>query len=204
MNSKELRSVAQVGRLLSALGRPDAQIQQQAPPRPDVLVEIDGRRIAVEATDYHGDEANRGGSVLRKQEGHHAAAGQTRVYAVSLDPLPGLVRRINEKASNSYELTGADEFWLAIFAGVPQWGAVASTFLFPPSLDCKRLSELTASSLQKSQFVCCHIFCELADNGPRFYSWREGGHWSEVALPGRRAKSMPSPTFWDIQKLFKK
>lgn len=67
MNSKEQRSVAQVAGLFRALGWPAAQIQSQVPPRPDVLVDVDGRRIAVEATDYHGDEAIRGGSSLRKR-----------------------------------------------------------------------------------------------------------------------------------------
>ncbi len=102
---------------------------------------------------------------MRKQEEQHAARGQIRGYWVSLDPIPGLVGRVKEKVSKSYELTGADEFWLVIFAGVPQWGAVTSTFLFPLSLDCQRLSALTASLLQNSGFGRCYIFCELADRG---------------------------------------
>lgn len=207
MIGKEQRSAAQVGRLFRAIGRPDARIQPQAPPRPDTLVEIDGKRIAIETTDFHGDEGERGGSALRKEEERHAAPGQIRGYWPPYNPLPRLVRRINAKAFKSYDLTGADEFWLAIFAGVPQEGAVASTSLFPMALDCQELTTLTtltASSLENSQFVKCHIFCELAVSGPCLYSWQRGARWREVPLPGRRTDSEPSLTFWDIQKLFKK
>lgn len=113
------------------------------------------------------------------------------------------MKRISEKASKHYDLAGADELWLVIFACAPQWGATAATFLFPPALDCQRLSALTTSILQASQFIGCQIFCELADGGPRLYSWTRGGHWSEVTLPGPRTDSGPWPSFWDIQKLFK-
>lgn len=192
MNSKEQRSVEQVRRLFGALGRPDVQIRPQPPPCPDVLVEIDGKRIAVEATDYHGDEANHGGSALRKQEEQHAAAGQVTGSYVPPDPTPGLVRRINEKVSKSYDLAKVDEFWLVIFAGVPQIGAVASTFLIPQALDCHKLSARTVLSLEKSRFDCCHIFCLLAHNGPRLFSWQKGDDWREVPLPGRKTDSESS------------
>lgn len=173
INGKEQRSAAQVGRLFSALGRPD------------VLVEIDGKRIAIETADYHGDEGDRGGSVLRKQEEQHAAAECINLYWVPLEAPSGLIRRIKAKASKSYELTGSDEFLLAIFAGVPQIGACASTFLFPMALDCQNLTTLTASSLQNSQFVKCHIFCDLALEGPKLYSWQRGDHWRAVTLLGQ-------------------
>jgi|SRR5258708_39116681 hypothetical protein len=70
MSNKEQRSVAQVRELLGALGwLSGARIRPDIPPRPDVFVEIDNRRIAIETTDYHGDEMRDGGSAVRRQEG---------------------------------------------------------------------------------------------------------------------------------------
>jgi hypothetical protein len=181
MNSKEQRSVEQLYRFFTALGRHDVQIRPQKPPHPDVLVEIDTKRIAVETTDYHGDEANRGGSALRRQEEQHAAAGEITGSYGPLDPTPGLVKRINEKVPKSYDLTNVDELWLVIFSSVPQIGAFTSTFLIPQALDCNKLSEKTGSSLEKSQFDCCHIFCFSAHNGPRLYSWKRGDHWRDTS-----------------------
>jgi len=150
MNSKEKRTVEQVRCLFSALGRLDVQILPQPPPCPDVLVEIDGKRIAVEATDYHGDEANHGGSALRKQEEKRAAAGQDTGSYVPLDPTPGLVKRIKEKVCKSYDLSKVEKAWLVIFASIPQIGAFTSTFLPTPALDCDKLSAETVSLLKKS------------------------------------------------------
>src|SRR5713226_3715597 len=100
MDSKEQRSVEQVKRLLAALGWSTTRIYPIAPEdrsRPDVLVEIDGHKIAIEATDYHGDEKERGGSPLRREERQDAATGRIKAYWGSTDSMPGLVKRIKEK-----------------------------------------------------------------------------------------------------------
>jgi len=203
MSSKEQRSVVQAGRLLSALGRGGAQVHPDIPPRPDVLAEVDGRRIAIETTDYHGDEATHRGSAIRRHEQNDAAAGRLRTYAVPADPLQGLVRRIHAKVSKQYDLSATDEAWLAIFAGVPQSGAAAATFLLTTFLSCQQLSSHTAPLLETSVFDRCYIFCELTETGqPKLYAWDKGHAWTEVKLPGE-ATPVPSPTFWDIQKLFR-
>jgi hypothetical protein len=169
-----------------------------------VSVEIDGRRIAIETTDYHGDEASHGGSAIRRREQRDAAAGRIRTYAVPADPLRGLVYRIQAKISKQYDLSGTDEAWLAIFAGVPQSGAAAATFLATTLLNSRQLTVHAAPLLEASIFHRSYVLCELTETGhPRLYAWEKGRAWIEVTLTGQAPPS-PSPTFWDIQKLFRK
>lgn len=204
MSSKEQRSVVQIERLLNMLGLGGAQVRPDIPPRPDVFAEVDGRRIAIETTDYHGDETSLGGSAVRKHEQHDAAAGRIRTYPVPADPLRGLPCRIEAKTSKQYDLSGVDEVWLAIFAGVPQSGAAAATFLVTTFLNSQQLTIHTVPLLEASIFRRSYILCELTETGhPRLYAWEKGRAWTELSLPGQ-APPLPSPTFWDIQKLFRK
>ena len=177
MNSKEQRAVGQVQRLFSALNWPFVQILPQAPPCPDVLVDTGRKRIAVEATDYHGDEADRGGSTLRQQEEKRATHGLVTGALVPIDPMPGLIKRLKAKTSNSYDLTNVDEAWLVIFACLPQMGALTSTFLIPQALDLRKLSANTAPLLEKSAFNRCLIHGFVAHGGPWFFSWQKGSDW---------------------------
>jgi hypothetical protein len=204
MSNKEQRSAEQVRRLLSALGFAGARVRPESPPRPDVFAEVDSRRIAIETTDFHGDETNRGGSTTRRDEQLDAVAGRLRAYAVPADPLNGLLYRIRAKVSKQYELSVADEVWLAIFAGVPQTGATAATSLVTKFLNCQQLTIHTAGLLETSVFRRCYIFCELTEAGqPKLYSWEKAQAWTEVKLPGQ-ATPGPSPTFWEIQKLLRR
>jgi len=172
--------VVQVKRLLNLLGLGGAQVRSDIPPRPDVFAEVDGRRIAIETTDYHGDETSLGGSAVRRREQHDAAAGRIRTYAVAADPLRGLVCRIQAKMSKHYDLSGADEAWLAIFAGVPQSGAAAATFLVTTFLNSQQLTIHTAPLLEASMFHRSYILCELTETGhPRLYAWEKGCAWTE-------------------------
>ncbi len=204
MTSKEERSVVQVGRLLGTLGLSPRRIGAAIPPRPDVFAEVDGRRIAIETTDYHGDESDRGGSPVRRRETHDAAAGRIRTYAVPADPLRGLINRILAKVSKQYDVSGTDEAWLTIFAGVPQLGAAAATFLVTTFVNPEQLTIHTAPLLEASIFHRCYVLCELTETGhPRLYAWEKGRAWTEVRLPGQSPPS-PPPTFWDIQRLLRR
>lgn len=203
MSNKEERSVVQVDRLLNTLGLNPRRVSPTLPPRPDVFAEVDGRRIAIETTDYHGDESSHGGSALRRHE-QHDAAGRIRTYAVPANSLRGLVYRIQAKMSKQYDLSGTDEAWLAIFAGVPQSGATAATFLVTTFLNSQQLTIQTTPLLEASIFHRSYVFCELTETGhPRLYAWEKGHTWTEVRLSGQ-SPWLPSPTFWDIQKLFRK
>ncbi|MGH2360047.1 MAG: hypothetical protein ACRDGM_05835, partial [bacterium] len=165
MSSKEQRSVVQVERLLNALGLGSAQARPDIPPRPDVFAEVAGRRIAIETTDYHGDETSLGGSAVRRHEQRDAAIGRIRTYAVPAHPLHGLVSRIHAKVSKRYDLSVTDEAWLTIFAGVPQSGATAATFLFTTFLNCQQLSVHTTPLLETSIFARSYILCDLTESG---------------------------------------
>ncbi|MHB8405311.1 MAG: hypothetical protein ACYDCJ_07820 [Gammaproteobacteria bacterium] len=65
---KGQRSSEQVRRLLAAIGCDTNKIAPQRPPKPYLLVVISDRRIAIETTDYHGNEQRMGDSNLRNQE----------------------------------------------------------------------------------------------------------------------------------------
>lgn len=106
--------------------------------------------------------------------------------------------------SKQYDLAGTDEAWLAIFAGVPQSGATAATFLVTTFLNPETLTIHTAPLLEASIFHRTYILCELTEAGhPRLYAWEKGRDWAEVKLPGQ-GTSQPSSTFWDIQKFFRR
>jgi hypothetical protein len=204
MSSKEERSVEQVARLLSLLGLGAARIHPDRPPCPDVFAQVDTRRIAIETTDFHGDETSHGGSAIRRNEQSDAVAGRVRTYSAPTDPLNGLVRRIQAKVSKRYKLSATDEAWLAVFAGVPQVGAAASTFLVTAFLNCQQLTVRTSNLLEASVFRRSYILCELTETGqPRLYSWEKGRAWTEVTITGEVTPG-PLSTFWSIQKFFRK
>jgi hypothetical protein len=205
MNDKDQKPVEQVRRLLNALGYNNFSLTPQQPPRPDVLAVIGPRQIFIEATDYHGDEKVTGGSSLRKQEQKDFASEQIKGYWPPVDPMPAIVRRITEKTSKRYDVIDADETWLAIFAGVPQLGATASTFMLSLALNTQQLTSKSVSLLDKSQFSRCYIFCNLTENGhPRLYSWHRGNSWNEVVLTEARSNSVSAPSVLDILKHFRK
>src|SRR5439155_24350649 len=61
------------------------------------------------------------------------------------------------------------------------------------------------SSMSVSMFARCYIFCELTERGkPTLFAWGKRCPWTEVKLSGQRTVALPSPTFWDIQELFRK
>ena len=87
---------------------------------------------------------------------------------------------------------------------MPQTGAAAATFLVTTFLNCQQLTVHTTDLLETSVFRRSYILCELTEAGqPKLYSWEKGHSWAEVMLPGE-ATRRPSPTFWDIQRLFRK
>src|ERR1051325_12136734 len=75
MSNKEQRSIEQVRQLLGALGFDRAPVLPESPPRLDVFPEVDNRRIAIEATDYHADRMSPGGSAIRRGEQLDVRAG---------------------------------------------------------------------------------------------------------------------------------
>ncbi len=180
-STKGHRSVEQVRRLLAYMGFCATRLELQRPPGPDVLAEIAGRKIGIETTDYHGGEQVSGGSNLRKREEKDVRDGRPTAYWVPIDPLPGLTKRIEEKSKKRYETSGIDEVWLAIFAGVPQHGAVASTFMFTLFLNCEKLHSQTDAMLRNSQFSRCYLFCGLtAGDHPVVYLWTKADRWHEL------------------------
>ena len=125
------------------------------------------------------------------------------MYSVPINPLYGLVSCIAAKVSKQYEMCGADEIWLAMFAGVPQAGAAAATFLVSTFLNTQDLTDHTAAMLETSAFCRSYILCGLTEAGQsKLYSWEKGRAWVEVSVPGQ-TDAEPGLTFWDIQKLFK-
>jgi hypothetical protein len=105
--------------------------------------------------------------------------------------------------AKQYEISGTDETWLAIFAGVPQAGAAAATFLIATFVNVQDITARTAAVLERSAFCRSYILCGLTEAGqPRLYSWEKGRAWVELSVSGQTVAE-PTLTFWDIQKLFK-
>ncbi len=80
------------------------------------------------------------------------------------DPLPGITKRIGEKTKKAYDTSGADETWLAIFAGASQPVALASTFIFKLAVNCSKLNEQTGDMLKTSLFSRYYLHCAMTES----------------------------------------
>jgi len=164
-------------RLLDALGRRYFSLTPSD--RPDVLAEIEGRRIGIEVTVFHADEAiNHKGSALRAAEEKTArdTPGGSYTRWGIIHSLPGLSARITDKISvaTAYDQTQFDELWLLIVGQFPKLGAVASTFASPIFLSLDELTQHFDEELRGSRFgrVYLHLWLDQM-----VYGWSRSETW---------------------------
>jgi hypothetical protein len=150
----------------------------------DVLLQLDGRRYGIQVTIYHSDEGSnptQRGSALRRQEA--AYRGWSTAYAMSSRPSPwsGLVHRLQAKCGKRYSLTLFDELVLLVAASVPQWAAVASTFLWDRAIDVSMMNAVLSPILSTSQYSSAYLYNMMGVGGASFYEWsKESGVWRKI------------------------
>ena len=179
---KQLEEMELASRFLALLGHPHAQLERGD--RPDVVAVIDGQRVGIEETKFHGDaQPGISGSPLRAAETQVAKQANGHPYFMwgVPDPSPGIVARIKDKieCAAKYDATRYSELWLLISSQLPMSGAVASTFVFPPLLNVSSLNNSTHSILSASPFSAAHLHLAMTHG---LFSWsrekpREAGEF---------------------------
>jgi len=141
----------------------------------DVAIRLaDGRLIGVQVTEIDPYAAP---GTTRGQEKAVAKIGPGKPYFMWGQNDPSLVVNAIDRAiarkveiASNHSFDGYDEVWLLLCAGVPERGAVVSTFVMTPWLSADDLNSASDSLLQKSNYDRCFFFSILGAE-QAFYPW---------------------------------
>jgi hypothetical protein len=166
----------------------------------DVVALVEGRRVGIQVTDLDtGDlpvKARASEAKLardaERRGGTYATWPQNRPDRM----IAAIAHSISRKSRMSF--AGFDDFWLLVCCGVPEVGAIASTFLPTPWLDAARLDAATAQSLSASKYTRAFVHAVLGLEEQALYQWRRGGSWSKSTLAVQPQNQGPS--FWDCRR----
>jgi hypothetical protein len=149
----------------------------------DVAVQLeDGRTIGIQVTEI--DPYPERGKA-RAEEKTIAKAAPDKPYgmlgqndpSVALDAIADRVKRKVEIATR-HLFDGLDEVWLLICAGVPEHGAVVSTFVMSPWLSADDLNSATDNLLHPSKYSRCFLLPILGAE-QAFYRWERNLRWKK-------------------------
>lgn len=178
------REKALVGHLLDQLHLQGKAINLNAAGQEtgiDVAVRLaDDRVIGVQVTEI--DPYVIPGS-SRAQEKRVAQSAPARPYDMWGQNNPSVVlnaitRTVTRKVEivTKHSFDGYDEVWLLICAGVPEHGAVVSTFVMTPWLSAEDLNSATDNVLQGSKYSRCFLLPILGAE-QAFYPWDRDSRW---------------------------
>jgi hypothetical protein len=75
--------------------------------------------------------------------------------------------------------------WLLVVSGIPEEGAVGSTFLVTTWLASSVLDSLTLTDLERSNYDRAFLW-PIQGLEEAFYSWEKGGGWQKTQFPASR------------------
>lgn len=162
----------------------------------DVLILCDGRRIGVQVTIL--DTGTEPGKAIAAEKTQAKAARKTHggVYGGwgQTNPMPAISAAIHRKSAT--DVSGFDEAWLLISCGVPDDGAIVSTFVMTHWLTAETLNAATSDMLSRSSYARAflHPIIHLED---ALYEWTRTQQWQKHVLP---LPGPSGPSFWDLQK----
>jgi hypothetical protein len=146
----------------------------------DVLVRLpDGRAVGVQITEL--DPHTQPGRA-RAEEKKNAGTGVYGGWAqnnpsVALDSLVRTIeRKIEIARRHSFE--SVREVWLLVCGGIPEHGAVISTFVMTPCLSETDIDRVTGGPLQGSKYDRCFFF-PIIGAEQAFYTWEKNGSWKK-------------------------
>ena len=146
----------------------------------DVVVEYDGGLFAFQVSDFHSDERTdlvRKGSALRRQESKKTKDGLHAAMFVNADPIPGLVRRIEDKSKKRWSKRDFPETILLIAASIPERSGVASTFIWDAKVDLNKLRANLSPILGCCDYSTVFLYNMIQG---RVYRWTRQTEWECV------------------------
>jgi hypothetical protein len=185
--SKFEREKALTLHLLNRLGMTAAAISDPNSGGPekgiDVLVQFtDGRTVGIQVTEVDPFAAR---GTARANEKRLSRAAPNKPYflwgqnnrAVILGAIAhGIRRKVQIGARHSFKFV--DEVWLLICAGVPEHGAMGSTFVMTPWLSVDDMNSSTDHLLRGSKYNRC-FFLPIVGVEQSFYWWDETIRWKK-------------------------
>ena len=156
----------------------------------DVLVELSGRRVGIQVTELDtGGVPGTARANENKLKQETAALGHSTYMAWSENKPANLISAVAGAISRKariaarHAFAGLDEVWLLVSCGVPDLGAIASTFVMTPWLTVEALDQATKATLSPSRYHRAFIHPILSVERC-LYDWnRERAAWSKLTTP---------------------
>lgn len=168
----------------------------------DVLAVVAEYRIGIQVTEIDtGDTPgqSRSGEKKSAREGEARSGGVYGGWAQN-DPtkiLGAIGRAISRKVTIAERHAFSDftEVWLLVSCGVPELGAVISTFIMTPWLNAEALNCATADQLAQSKYGRVFVHPVLGTE-KALYQWTEQSRWQKDVQP--EDPRTRGPFVWDI------
>lgn len=166
----------------------------------DVTILCGGRRIGVQVTILDTGPVSGTAIAAEKAQANAAMRFGGGVYGGwgHIEPMAAIAAAITKKSAT--DVTGFEEVWLLVSCGIPEHGAVVSTFVVTNWLTAEALTTATFEALSRSPYVRAflHPITAIED---ALYEWTPVQQWQKHV----RARSEPEgPNFWDVQQHMKK
>jgi hypothetical protein len=166
----------------------------------DVTIRSGGRRIGVQVTILDTGAVPGTAIAAEKAQARQALKFQGGVYGGwgESAPLDAIAATIAKKSI--IDTSGFDEVWLLVSCGIPEHGAIVSTFVLTNLLTVEALTTVTSPALSQSSYVRAflHPITALEDV---LYEWTPVKQWQKHV---RTRQAPEGPSFWDIQRAMKK
>jgi hypothetical protein len=204
MTAKFVRERDLVERLVQRLGLavddyedPNASTSETGA---DVTILSGGRCIGVQVTILDTGTVAGKSIAAEKQQAKEGLKFHGGVYGGwgQTKPIAAITTAFTKKSA--IDITGFDEVWLLVSAGIPQHGAVVSTFVVTNWLTAEALTTATLEALSRSPYVRAylHPITALED---ALYEWTPANQWQKDVRPRPGPEGL---SFWDVQREMKK
>ena len=101
--------------------------------------------------------------------------------SVVLDAIAGAItRKVEIAVKHSFD--GCDEVWLLLCGGIPEHGAIVSTFVMTPWLSAENMNSAADKLLQGSNYDRC-FFLPILGAEQAFYLWGRATRWEKRVQP---------------------
>lgn len=149
----------------------------------DVLVRLaDHHTIGIQVTEIDPHPTPGGARAEEKRLAKKACDKIYSAYAQN-DPsviINSIIRSITRKVeiASKHQNEKHDEFWLLLCGGIPEMGALVSTFVMPSLISAEALNAATDSLLKESKYNQC-FFLQIVSTEQALYKWHRNTGWEK-------------------------